>query len=199
MSSQSSQTKNRILQAAKHLLEIGQGAGVRMSDIAKRAKISRQALYLHFASRTDLLIATTLYVDELRGAQDMLAPSRAATSGVDRLDAYIVAWCNYIPEIYCVAGPLMAMQDTDKEANAAWWQRMQDMREGCEAAILALQRDGQLNPAFLPEQAIDLLWTLLSVRNWRQLTKTCDWSQAVYVQQMQQTAKKLFIQNQLQV
>ncbi|MEO1505580.1 MAG: helix-turn-helix domain-containing protein, partial [Pseudomonadota bacterium] len=85
MSSAESDTRTRILQAAWRLLEEG-AAGVRMSDIAKAAGVSRQAVYLHFPTRAKLLIDTTRYVDEVKNIDDRLAASRAAT-GIDRLDA----------------------------------------------------------------------------------------------------------------
>lgn len=60
MSREISETRTRILKSSLELLEASQGKGVRMTDIAKGAGISRQALYLHFATRAELLIATTL-------------------------------------------------------------------------------------------------------------------------------------------
>ena len=102
MSSKNTPTRTKILQASLELLEAGQGAEVRMSDIAKRAGISRQALYLHFATRTELLVETTLFVDDLKGADKRLAPSRAAKTGIERLEAFVEAWGGYMPEIYGV-------------------------------------------------------------------------------------------------
>jgi len=153
-----------------------------MSDIAKAAGISRQALYLHFPNRADLLIATTQYLDQVKDIDARLAASRSAATGVARLDAFIAAWGNYIPEIWGVARALMAMEDSDESARLAWANRQQAVREGCEAAVRALTRDGQLSPDFTPEQATDLLWTLLSVRNWESLTQVCGWSQSAYVE-----------------
>ena len=91
MSSARPGTRIRILKAALDLLEVSQGTGVRMSDIAKRAGISRQALYLHFSTRAELLIATTYYLDELKGSEERLAASRAAQTGIERLDVFIDA------------------------------------------------------------------------------------------------------------
>lgn len=42
---------------------------------------------------------------------------------------------------------------------------MQDMREGCEATVSALERDGALAVSYSNKQATDILWTLLSIRN----------------------------------
>jgi len=193
MSSPNPDTRKRILQATADLLTEGGGAGVRMSDIAKRAGISRQAVYLHFANRADLLIATTFYVDELKDTAARLAPSRAAKTGKERLNAFIEAWAGYLPEIYPIGKALIVMGPTDEEARSAWAQRMQDMREGCEAAINALKRDGDLAPGMQPSQAADLLWTLLLLPNWEHLTQTCGWSQKQYLKHIKAAAHRLFV------
>lgn len=193
MSSDSPETRTRILQSALTLLESGGGNGVRMADIAKQAGISRQAVYLHFPTRAELLIATTLYVDEIKAVDDRLAKSRAAGSGIARLDAYIDAWGNYIPEIYGILKALLAMKDTDDAAAAAWDGRMQAMREGCAAAIKALKGDGKLPPGLKPDQATDLLWTLLSVRNWEQLTIDCGWPQKRYIASLKRLARQAVV------
>jgi len=187
------ETRTRILKAALHLLEAGQGKGVRMTDIAKRAGISRQALYLHFSTRAALLIATTYYLDELKGIEERLVASRTAQTGIERLDAFIEAWGNYIPEIHGVAKALLAMRDTDEAAAEAWAERMQDMREGCEAAISALDRDNMLSPDHSPDQATDILWTMLSVRNWEQLTIECGWPQERYIETLKSLARRIFV------
>lgn len=164
-----------------------------MTDIAKRAGISRQAVYLHFSTRAELLIATTHYLDELKGSEERLVASRTAPTGVDRLDAFIEAWGNYIPEIYGIAKALLAMKDSDEAAAKAWGERMQDVREGCEAAIAALSDDNMLSPDHSPDQASDILWTMLSVRTWEQLTIECGWSHAQYIDRMKTLTKRIFV------
>ena len=166
MSSSENPTRKRILETTWKLLEKGGANAVRMSDIAKAAKISRQALYLHFPNRAELLVATTRYLDEIHDIQGKLSASRAAETGADRLKEWVEAWGNYIPKIYGIAKALMAMQDSDAEAAAAWKGRMDAVREGCEAAVTALEKDGSLSPDLSRTEAADLLWSLLSVRVW---------------------------------
>lgn len=191
MSSKNSETRNRILQSAWKLLEADPGSAVRMADIARDAGVSRQAVYLHFPSRAELLTATTRYLDDVKNVDARLAASRSATTGLERLDRFIDAWGNYIPEIYGIAKALLAMKDTDREADQAWRNRMQAVREGCEAAVDALARDRQLTSALTPAQATDWLWTLLSVRNWEQLTIECRWPQEQYIRTLKITARKI--------
>lgn len=164
-----------------------------MSDVAKAAGISRQALYLHFPNRADLLIATVRYLDQLNNVDKGLAPSRAAASGIERLELYIAAWGNYVPKIYGNARALIAMKDTDDAVAATWEDRQQAIRHGCEAAIKALKKDGTLSPDHTVKQATDILWMLVSIQNWEHLTKTCGWSQKRYVETTTRMAKTLLV------
>lgn len=193
MSSEGIDTRTRILEATVRTLEESGGRGVRMGDIAKETGISRQAVYLHFASRTDLLVAATRYLDEKLDVNRRLAPSRAATSGVERLRLYVECWGNYIPEIYGVAKALMMARDTDEAAAAAWQDRMLAMRDGCRAAIDALHADGTLVAGWTRPKATDALWTMLLVPNWENLTMACGWSTKQYVRRMQAIAERAFV------
>ena len=187
------ETRVRILNAAWSLLEAARGREVRMGDIAKAAGVSRQALYLHFPTRAELLVATTHHVDAVKDVDARLMPSRTAQTGVERLSAFIEAWGAYIPEIYGVGKALMALQDTDEAAKLAWGGRMQALKHGCRAAVDALARDGRLAREHTAEQATDLLWTLLSVRNWEHLTLDCGWPQPRYVAQMKRLAHRAIV------
>jgi len=191
MSSEKNSTRIRILEAAWALLDSNPGVAARMSDIAKAAGVSRQALYLHFPNRTELFIATTRYQDEKFGVDQRLAPSRHATTGAERLDAYVTAWASYIPRIFGIAKTLMVMKETDADAARAWDERMTDMREGCAAAIAALARDGQLTDAMTPHEATDWLWTQLSITNWELLTQACGWSQDRYVARLRDMTRRI--------
>ncbi len=195
MSSANFDTRERILNAAWKLLEADKAASVRMGDIAKEAGISRQALYLHFPTRAELLVATARYLDDVKNVDQRLAASRTASTGVERLNAFIEAWGNYIPEIYGVAKAFLAMKDSDEAAEIAWNDRMQAVREGCEAAVKALKKDGVLSPDYSVKTATDFLWTMLSVRNWEQLTIGCSWSQKRYVETMKHLAEKILRQS----
>ncbi len=195
MSSKNIETRTRILEATIRMLEEHGGRGVRMGDIARESGISRQAVYLHFASRTELLVAATKHLDEQLDVDGRLAPSRAATTGVERLSLYIECWGNYIPEIYGIAKALLLAQDSDEAASVAWKGRMEAMRDGCRAAIEALEADKNLAAGWTSETATDALWTLLLVPNWEALTLECGWSTKQYVDEMKTMAGRAFVVN----
>ncbi len=164
-----------------------------MSDIAKAAGVSRQALYLHFPTRAELLVETTRYLDVIKNVGARLIPSRTAASGVARLDAFIEAWGGYIPEIYAGAKTLLALQDTDEAAALVWADRMRALREGCVAAVEALDQDGVLTTEHTVETATDILYTLISVRTWETLTRDRGWSQQRYIDTTKQLAHKILV------
>ncbi len=175
------------------MLEEHGGRGVRMGDIARESGISRQAVYLHFASRTELLVAATRYLDEVLDVDKRLAPSRAATSGTERLALYIDCWGNYIPEIFGVGKALMLARDTDEAAAAAWDDRMAAMRDGCRAAVDALHADDMLAPGWTRPKATDALWAMLLVPHWEALTIECGWSTKQYVRWMTTLAEQTLV------
>lgn len=195
MSTEDSGTRARILDVTVRMLEAHRGRGVRMADIAKRAGVSRQAVYLHFASRAELLDATTKFLDKRLDLDRRLAPSRAARSGAERLACYVTFWGNYLPEIYGVAKALLLVQDTDEAAASAWKDRMSAMREGCRAVIDALHSEGNLATEWTPDDATDLLWSMLSVPNWENLTAACGWSNQDYVDRMKKMAARTLLKD----
>lgn len=196
MSSENSDTRNRILKTTAQMLEEHGGRGVRMSDIAKQTGISRQAVYLHFASRAELLTATTRYRDEELGLEDRLAPSRSAASGVERLRLYVAFWGEYLPQIYGIAKALLLAQDTDPAAAAAWRDRMDAHRDGCRAAVDALHADGVLADQWTQQSGTDMLWALLCVESWEHLTIGCNWSSKEYVQRLSTVAEGTLVKHQ---
>jgi len=175
----SEQTKTRILETTWKVLETRIDKN-RMSDIAKAVGISRQALYLHYPTRAELLIATTKHIDKVKKVNQRLELSRAAGSGIERLHFFIKAWGGYIPEIHGMSVALRNMRENDKAAAEAWDERMQAVRHGCQAAVRAIEKDGKLKSDLSEQVATDILWTLLTVENWERLVLDCTWSQSEY-------------------
>lgn len=175
----SEQTKTRILETTWKVLETRIDKN-RMSDIATAVGISRQALYLHYPTRAELLIATTKHIDKVKKVNQRLELSRAAGSGIERLHFFIKAWGGYIPEIHGISVALRNMRENDKAAAEAWDERMQAVRHGCQAAVRAIEKDGKLKSDLSEQVATDMLWTLLTVENWERLVLDCTWSQSEY-------------------
>jgi len=193
MSSELNDTKKRILEAAWHLMEQRRGLEVSMSEIAKAAGISRQGLYLHFASRIELMIATSNYVDEVKGLNERLKPFLAAATGIAHIETCVDVWGNYIPEIYGLAKALMRTRDTDEATAAAWQGSMGCLQDVCRVTIEAIEREGNLASEWSQQDAIEMFCTLISINHWEQLTIEYGWSNEQYISRMKTLLKQTFI------
>lgn len=196
MSSNELDTRTRILLATWHLMEKQNGKNVHMSSIAKATGISRQAIYLHFASRTDLMIATMEYVDEVKGLNERMAQLESTPTAIHLLESTIEIWGNHIPEIYGLAKALLSTRDTDEATAAAWNNCMACLRDACRMTIESLEAEGSLAPEWDKLDAIEVLYMMLSIQNWEQLTIECGWSTSKYVAHMQLLTKQAFVCNE---
>lgn len=166
-----------------------------MRDVADAAGVSRQAVYDHFGSRADLMVATARYGDEVGGLEERLRGYRSAVRGVDRLEAFIEFWGNYIPEIHGIARALLAAREGDAAVAAAWDDRMRVVREACRDIVGRLQSDGMLAPGWSLDEAGEMLWSLLSIGNWENLTLERGWPVGRYVIRMQQLTRRAFVRD----
>lgn len=193
MSSIISETRKKIIETAADLLLKSNGQGVRMADIAESAGVSRQAVYLHFTTRAELMIAAVRYLDDVSGMEDRLKKFREAGSGTEILEAFIEFMGEHIERIYGVAKALMAVRHTDKAAAAAWEDRMESVRSGCRRTIETIEHEGMLSSDWTVDEAVDLMWTMLSIENWERLTVDCSWTINQYVTRMQLSITKVLI------
>lgn len=181
VSSKSSETtKTRILNATWKLLKT-EGASARMADVAKEAGVSRQAVYLHFPSRAELLIATTRYIDEVEDVAGQLESVFGHAAGRDQLEAFVNAWGNYIPVVYGGAKSLLALKDTDADAAAAWDDRMTGLYGACAKIVATLASSGELADDLSRPEATNLMWAIVSVRQWELLRLERKMSQKKYL------------------
>ena len=174
-------------------MEERRGHGVRMSDIAKAAGISRQAVYLHFTTRIELLSATTKYVDEINGLDQRLKAVFEAKNAVDMMNTYVDVWGNYLPEIHGLAGALFAVRETDDAAEAAWEDCMSCHKSGCADIVGALKSEEKLAAGWSDSEATEMMWVLLSFQTWEQLTVECGWSTQQYIKWMQAVLGRTFV------
>jgi AcrR family transcriptional regulator len=194
MSSGDPETRTKIMDATRRLIEESQGKAVRLQDIAAAAGVSRQAIYLHFGSRTGLMVATVQYVDE---AADFRARAQAACDVEDSREAlrlFVAFWAEYVPTIYGLAQRLYVLRRSDEGAAAAWHDRMDGLRNGpCRFLVERLQADGQLAPQWSTATAIDILWALLSVQTWESLVMGRGWSAEAYASHLQQVIERVLV------
>lgn len=177
MSRQTPSRRETILEAALELL-VEHGAKATMREVADRAGVSRQTVYLHFGNRTELLTELVTWMDTERfDLPAYFAPVEEMVEPVDRLMAFVDAALRYQPLIAPVGRALLdAAEHGDPAATAAFANRMTARLQGCRDVVTRLADAGQLAPHLTIETATDLLWSVIGLRLWTDLTEARGWS-----------------------
>jgi AcrR family transcriptional regulator len=176
----SKNTRARILDAALALITKRGEAGGTMAEIAKAARVSRQAVYLHFADRADLMLALVRHVDEKRGIDAEIQKMIDAPTGVAAMRAMVAMQARLNPGVWAVARALDAVRRTDVAAERGWQDRLENRLHGCRLMVQRMAREGTLKPGLSEPAAADLLWTITSLRMWEDLVLQRGWSAQEY-------------------
>ena len=151
-----------------------------MAQIARAARVSRQAVYLHFADRAALFTAAVQHVDERRGIPEGVQRIRDAPDAVAALLEMVAMQARLNPGIWPMARALDAVRREDEAAERSWQDRLAYRLAGCRAIVARLAAEGSLKPGIDQTVAADLLWTLTSLRLWEDLVLLRGWSVTRY-------------------
>jgi AcrR family transcriptional regulator len=173
-------TRRRILDAAQRLLVKRGGADVKLSEVARAARVSRQAIYLHFADRAELFTAVVRHGDDQRGIPAAVQRVMDAPSGVDAIRRMVALQASMNPDIWPIARAFEAVRRLDAAAERSWQDRLEHRLRGCQEIIARLAREGMLRPGMSAGVAADLLWTLTSLRMWDDLVLERGWTAKQY-------------------
>ena len=177
----SADTRARILEATWRLMEETEDLTVRIADIAAASGVSRQAVYLHFGNRAQLLLAAVQY----RDAQTPTNEVRRAAEEVpipEALGAFVAGWFAYIPRIEPVAHLLSTASLVDAEARVAFDDRMTALRRNITVLATRLAEAGALKPEWTVARAVDWIWHRTHLDGWRQMVGERGWTAADYTQ-----------------
>ena len=178
----SSNSAGRILDAALALISRRGDANVTMAQIAKAARVSRQAVYLHFTDRADLMVALARHLDDTLGIPAEIQRVASAPTAVEMVEMQVSLQARINPAVWAVARALDAVRRTDAAAERAWQDRLDHRLAGCRALVERLQAEGDLRPGLDPLMAADLLWTMTSLRTWEDLVLQRGWPPRKYLE-----------------
>jgi AcrR family transcriptional regulator len=173
-------SRERVLDAALKLIRRRGDASVTMAQIARAARLSRQAVYLLFADRADLMVALAGHVNESLGLPARIQRVMNARTGIGMLEAFVSMQAEGNPAVWAVARAIDAVRRTDAAAERAWQSRLKSRLDGCRVIVSRLQADGSLRRGLDPSIAADLLWTMTSLRTWEDLVLEREWSPGQY-------------------
>jgi AcrR family transcriptional regulator len=185
-------TRDRILRAAWDLLE-ERGAEVRLIDVADRARVSRQALYLHFGDRAGLLVALVEFMDENLGLEELVARVFAAPTGAEMLRRTMELYVRMAPRIDRVAQVLEADQHEDQAVAAAWRNRMDNRQRVHRMIVQRISDEGQLAEGWTVDAAADLLYAITMPGPWRELTRELGWTSDDYGRHLSRLLERALI------
>lgn len=180
MSSSNRDTRTVILNAAQELITGRGGADVTMADIATRAGVSRQAVYLHFADRAELLVALVRHVDAQRGLEREVQRIVDAPDGISALRRFVALQAKGNPSIWAIARALDAVRRRDEAVETSWQDRLANRLMGCRVIVDRLAADHKLRPGLDRRVAAELLWTITSLHTWEDLVLERHWSPTKY-------------------
>jgi AcrR family transcriptional regulator len=180
-----SSTRERILRATWHLAEERIPS---MSQVARAVGISRQGLYLHFASRAALLLALVEHVDANEDLATEIARVEGAPDGAGQVRAWAEMQVRRNPRIAALARALDQARHEDGAAAAAWRDRSDNRARGATAIVERLRREGRMHPSWGVGDAAALLWELVSFRVWDDLVNEAGMSPGRYVDIVTATA-----------
>ena len=193
MSSRRQETRVRILESACRLLVERGYHGVGMEEVARDAGVSRQAVYLHFKSKVDLLVAAAQHSDEVVGVPEILRLVREAKTPLEALDKGVEAYAAIDPHIYDIASVIYAARRSDEAAEAAWQDWMSFRRENIKQGMERLEEEGLLAQGWTVDEAADFAWALLSLHTYEYLVVERGWPIDQLIRRLQTALRSLLV------
>jgi AcrR family transcriptional regulator len=185
-------TRERVLDVAHEMIRERGDATISLVEVAARAGLSRQTLYLLFGNRAGLLLALVDRLDATSAGPDNLA--RARSRQRDDFEPYVRAWFDYLPALLPVARALSAAAAAgDADALHAWQSRQDKLRQGYSQFARALGSGGLLRPGWTERTAADWLLALTHVDLWQHLVVESGWPAAAYVDRIVATLRETLL------
>jgi AcrR family transcriptional regulator len=176
----SRRTRAALLAATRSLLEEQGAEALTMAAVAERAGVSRRAVYLHFASRTELLTELFGYMSEQEGLEASLDPVWRAPDAAAALEEWARHLARFHPRVLAVARAIQRVRRVDPDADAHWQLVMADQQACCQRLAAWMAREGRLAAPWTVPTAADMLWALMSYELLEDLLVDRGWSQRRY-------------------
>jgi AcrR family transcriptional regulator len=158
----SRRTRASLLAATHAILKEEGFEALTMTAVAQRAEVTRRALYMHFASRAELVGALFDYVAGVEGLAESLQEVWEAPDAVTALDEWAAHLARYHPRLLPVDRALQRVWRDDPDAAAHRKRVVAAKLANCRRLVRALEDEGCLASAWTVEAASDMLFALIS-------------------------------------
>jgi AcrR family transcriptional regulator len=151
------------------------GAG--LEAVAKKAGVSRQAIYLHFPSKADLLTALHLHIYAVNVIPAIgRHPIIDSTTTPDALHATISRHVEVASEVWQIHEALVMARRQYPEVDATLRPREEDRYADLLDIGRRLEREGALQQKMDAVTFADMLWGLINAGTYRALVVERGWS-----------------------
>jgi AcrR family transcriptional regulator len=158
----SRRTRLALLAAARALVERAGVAAVTMASVAEQAGVTRRAVYLHFATRAELVTALYEHVIDTAELTASLKSVWVAPDAVAALDAWAHHLARCHTELIPVGRAFQRVRGTDPDADHSWDLVMRQWRKSCRRLAEWLAAEARLAPPWTVDTTADMLWALMS-------------------------------------
>jgi AcrR family transcriptional regulator len=163
-----------------------------MAAVADRAGVTRRAVYLHFASRAELVDSLFAYVAEAEGLEESLARVWEAPDAVAALDGYAAHLARYHVRVIAVDRAVESVQRVDEDA-AAHRRRVSAAKlASCRRLSDRLAAEGRLAEPWTPETAADMIYALSTSDVVESLTSDRGWPRQEFAERLAVLLKSTF-------
>ncbi len=172
----SERTRAMLLAATRSLIEEEGFERLTMAAVAKRAGVSRRAVYLHFASRADLIAQFFDYVSETEKLAASTRPVWASPDAVTALAEWARHLARFHSRVIAATRAFERVYRTDPDAAPHRARYVREQLGACRRLAEWLERERQLAPEWTVETATDMLWGLISTDMIERLLVDRRWS-----------------------
>ena len=171
------ETRTQILEAARGMFEELGYYGAGLGAVAKKAGVSRQAIYLHFPSKAELLTALHLHIF----ATDVLPvverhPITEEMTALEALETMIAVDVQVVSRVWRIHEALTTARRQHPEVEETMRPREDDRYGELLDRARRLKKEGDLPPGMRPGALADMLWGLVSVGTYTSLVNERGWS-----------------------
>ena len=175
------ETRTQILEAARGMFEELGYHGAGLGAVAQQAGVSRQAIYLHFTSKADLLTALHLHIF----ATDVVPvlerhPITDELTALDALDATIAVDVEVASKVWRIHEALTTARRQHPEVEDTLRPREKERYRELLELGRRLKVEGALPPEIRVGMLADMLWGLINVGTYKNLVIERSWSLEQY-------------------
>jgi AcrR family transcriptional regulator len=172
----SRRTRAALLDAARQLLEEEGFEALTMAAVGDRAAVTRRAVYLHFDTRTDLVMALYGYVGEQEGLAQSLETVWNAPDSLAALDQWARHIAYYTPKVLRVDREVARIERSDPDAAQHRKVAISNQRANVRRLVQWLADEGNLAAGWSVDLAADMVWALASPEIVERLYSIRRWS-----------------------